>query len=284
MATLTSVASSYTEDGPRPTLWLRHVTPLHCRPDDPRFDECPPLAPRCVSPTHDDETNIKQRHQSKRAIDSKMQHEWREDLLPEERRADLQQRTDRFLGKPNSPSNHTNLSSDATTEKLSQLPPAIETPSARPAGEDPFDLQGYNRTQEYNSTPIQSILTPPGCQSENHPLILSRDHPLILSRDHPLIPSRDHPLIPSGVHRPQRYSSTQTSVLQTPPGCPISVATRPTHHDTLCSAQLHDDDNIIIPRPTPVGQSTDRGPTSIISRAPIQTTQWPRRFHQQRST
>jgi hypothetical protein len=48
----------------------------------------------CVTPIDDGPTTPSKKTQ---AIDQKMQYEWREDLLPEEKRARLQEKMDQFL-------------------------------------------------------------------------------------------------------------------------------------------------------------------------------------------
>jgi hypothetical protein len=69
-----------------------------------------------------------------REIDKKMQYKWREDLLPEEKRARLQEKTDCLLGK-------TNVALDASAvvpaENSVILPPHVLQEPRRPAGSDP---------------------------------------------------------------------------------------------------------------------------------------------------
>jgi hypothetical protein len=64
-----------------------------------------------------------------RAIDRKMQYEWHEDLLPEEKRDRLQEKTDQFLGK---------VSSSQCAETPMSLPPIVLQEPRWPEGPDPF--------------------------------------------------------------------------------------------------------------------------------------------------
>jgi hypothetical protein len=64
-----------------------------------------------------------------RAIDQKMQYEWREDLLPEEKRACLQEKTDQLLGK---------VLSVQCTETPMSLPPIVLQELRWPEEPDPF--------------------------------------------------------------------------------------------------------------------------------------------------
>jgi hypothetical protein len=63
------------------------------------------------------------------AIDRKMQYKWREDLLPEEKRARLQEKTDQFLGKVSS--------AQCTETPMSLLPIVLQEPRW-PEGHDTF--------------------------------------------------------------------------------------------------------------------------------------------------
>jgi hypothetical protein len=64
----------------RPTLWIPQPNQLECNADDKQFEDCGAARACCVTPLP---VESDAPHQNSRswAIDRKMQHEWREDLL-----------------------------------------------------------------------------------------------------------------------------------------------------------------------------------------------------------
>jgi hypothetical protein len=91
-----------------------------------------------------------------------MQYEWREDLLLEEKRARLQEKTDRLLGK-------TNVALDASAvvpaENSVILPPHVLQEPRRPAGSDPYKTHEPQDSFEprewipWDTTPLDTLVT-----------------------------------------------------------------------------------------------------------------------------
>ncbi len=184
-------------------------------------------------------------------------------MLPEERRAEIQERTDRFLGKPSLHTAFTHPSPDTATEPMSQLPPAIETPAVRPTGRDPFAHQWDNRTQQYTGTCSSSALTPPGCQT----LVDTRPQ------------LEDHPLTPSGTSRPTRHTSAMNPPNTTPSSSRLSVATESTVcHSSCAPVQSSEDEHSLIPLRASARQSPDRANVSAYSSDPSRYNSGPAGF------
>jgi hypothetical protein len=122
----------------RPTLWRSQVHTLLCHPDDPRFAECPDDQPHCITPLPTEGTEgDHQAPKKKRQIDQKMQVEWWEDMLNNEKSAVLQSWTEQFLGKQVETC-ATNDTGHSTTGLIMHLPPMLQEPLMRPEGEDPI--------------------------------------------------------------------------------------------------------------------------------------------------
>jgi hypothetical protein len=102
----------------RPSIWHPTLRQLHVILDDARFEDCGAAIPRRVTPIDETTTNKPRT----RAINKKMQYKWWEDLLPEEKRAWIQEKTNRLLGK-------TNVAPDASAvvpaENSVILPPRV---------------------------------------------------------------------------------------------------------------------------------------------------------------
>jgi hypothetical protein len=142
----------------RPSIWRPPLRQLHVIPDDARFEDCGAAIPHGVTQI-DETTTDKPRT---RAIDKKMQYEWREDLLPEEKRARLQEKTDRLLGK-------TNVALDASAvvpaENSVILPPHVLQEPRRPAGSDPYETHEPRDSFKprewipWDTTPLDTLVT-----------------------------------------------------------------------------------------------------------------------------
>jgi hypothetical protein len=96
-------------------------------------------------------------------IDTKMQHQWQEDMLLAQCWAMLQEQTDHFLGKQPEIVLY-DLSSHMNANKTSPLPPVIVNPQARPTGEGPF-LCGTTGSTSYSSMTTLNLETTLGSYS-----------------------------------------------------------------------------------------------------------------------
>jgi hypothetical protein len=121
----------------RPTLWRPRPQRILCNAADKQFEDCGAARARCVTPTPMD-LEAPPEPARRRAIDRKMQHEWREDMLAPEKRNRLQAATDRLLGKPNAaPPSHVSIPGPDIGSDLT-LPPIVVPAPDRPPGPDPF--------------------------------------------------------------------------------------------------------------------------------------------------
>jgi hypothetical protein len=100
---------------------------------------------------------------SEQMIDTKMQHQWQEDMLPADWRAMLQEQTDHFLGKQPDIVLY-NLSSNMIAEMTLLLPPVIVNPQARQIGEGP-SLCRTTWPTRYSGMTTQHLETPQGSLS-----------------------------------------------------------------------------------------------------------------------
>jgi hypothetical protein len=121
----------------RLTLWIHHPKQFECLADDKQFEDCGVSHARCVTPPPI-ESQAPHQYSHHWAIDRKMQHEWKEDLLLAERWSHLQEATNHFLGKHEFHSPFHEPSSHSDPGRILPLPPMVATVLSWLPGPNPF--------------------------------------------------------------------------------------------------------------------------------------------------